>query len=384
MRYNSLRIASYVIFTFVLFFANSTNGQVTGLSVNHAGLAFSMTSGDTIFWSYDIPSGTTTTGEIWLDVNTNGTIEPGTDVFVVSFTQTDGDTNGNGGPPDFDRTVDGHVSFYQRIGFFAGHYIMKFTNNGGSQNAVGTISPLASPAHTLSGTVTPPPAKSAKNLILQLERKNFNQEQIFWTGITDTAGLYTISLNADTAGPWNLRFFNNPFPGAVQTPADTEFYIVGNPSGLDFAFTAPAAQVTGYLMDENNHPIPSQGVGLSRNDYSIRHDGQTDISGFFNIGLLASELNGQTWSLQADCNCPNGTNTSQLLNNINLPVINIGDSLFRILVVYSVNSQITGQVTLNGSPVNFPVYVNAYSDSGQARSEVDTATGNFILYDEYY
>src|ERR1051326_6861072 len=64
--------------------------QVTNLTVDHVGSNFSMVSGDTIQWSYNIPTpGGTVSGEIWYDVNSNGTIEPGTDVNKFTFTQSE-------------------------------------------------------------------------------------------------------------------------------------------------------------------------------------------------------------------------------------------------------------------------------------------------------
>jgi hypothetical protein len=379
MRKNSIRFAGFLIFAFVFSLTSYTNGQVTNLSFDHSGLVFTMTSGDTVYWAYDVPVGATANVEFWLDVNNNGVIDPGTDLNIFTFTQTDGDTSGNGGPPDLDRTANGHVVFYQRVGFFAGNYLLKFSQNGIGMTAQGTVLALPSPVHTLSGTVTPPPGKSAKNIILQLERKDNTLEQIFWTGLTDSSGNYAIKMNGDSAGNWQLHLANNPFPADVVVPSDTVITITGNPSGLNFIILGPAAQVTGYLKDDNNQPIPSQSVNLSRYDHAVQHEGQTDATGFFQIGVLSSELNGQTWNLQSECNCNNGITTGQLITRIDLPVINVNDSLFRILVVYSSNSQITGRVTIDGLPPSFPIQVMATSDTAFASCQVDSATGNFTL-----
>ncbi len=369
----------FLMFAFGLLFVLTANAQVTNLSINHSGTTFSMVSGDTVSWQYDVPTGSATTADFWLDVNQNGAIDPGTDIFILSFVQTDGDTLGNGGPPDMDRTANGHVVFGQRVGFFGGHYILRFTNNSSSMVATGTVAPLPSPAHTVSGTVTPPPSRNVKNLVLQLERKNDTAEPIFWTALTDSLGLFTFKLNADTAGPWNVRFFSNPFPGSVQTPADTQIYISGDPAGINFSFAAPAAQVTGNLKDENNQALPYRDVSLYRNDYGLHLVVQTDGSGFFRFGIPAGQLNGQAWTVGPYCDCPNGTNTTQLFSYVPLPVMNDGDSLYRVLVLYKANSEITGQVTINGVPPNYPVFVNAYSDTAQARSMIDTTDGNFVL-----
>src|ERR1017187_342072 len=81
-------------------FVQST-AQISNLTVNGSSSAFTMTSGDTVHWQYNVsPVGATAVIEIWLDVNGNGLIDPATDVLWQAFTQTDGDTNGNNGPPD--------------------------------------------------------------------------------------------------------------------------------------------------------------------------------------------------------------------------------------------------------------------------------------------
>src|ERR1700690_2710879 len=99
------------------------SAQVTNLTVDHVSSAFTMASGDTVQWSYDIPTpGGSATGEIWYDVNGNGIIEPGIDVAKFLFYQTDGDTNGNAGPPDMDGLANGHLVYHQRTGVAPGHY----------------------------------------------------------------------------------------------------------------------------------------------------------------------------------------------------------------------------------------------------------------------
>ncbi len=369
------------LFVLVLCIASPAAAQVTNLSFNNSGTIFSMVSGDTIKWTYDLPTGSTATAEFWYDVNGNNLIDPATDVNIFTFTQTDGDTNGNGGPPDLDRTANGHIIFYQRVGLPAGKYICKFTENGTGMSAFGTITALPSPAHMISGTVTPPAGKSAKYVLLQMERKSY--EPVFWSALTDSLGQYTIYMNADTAGnPWRLRVQNTPYPGAVVAPSEINVNVVGNPANNNFVFTAPAAQVTGKVVDDNGSAVVGMGVMVSRSDYSVQHEVQSDNAGKFDIGILAGELNGQTWQLQTTCNCPYGQSGSQMIGQFSLPVINNGDSLYHVLTVYNANSTITGQVRINGSPATgFPIQLTANStDTAMAWATTDTLTGNFTFY----
>src|SRR5258708_37860576 len=91
------------------------SAQVTNLKVRGVSSNFTMTSGDTIMWEYNIPTaGGTVFGEIWYDVNGNGNIEPGTDVAKFLFNQTDGNMNANGGRPYLDGAAGGQPPFSQR------------------------------------------------------------------------------------------------------------------------------------------------------------------------------------------------------------------------------------------------------------------------------
>src|SRR6267154_2263796 len=107
MKYLLLTISLIILSIVTPAYSQVTNLVVSG---TNAPARFSFVSGNSISWSYTIPTGTTTVIEIRLDVNGNGTIEPGTDKVFTTFAQTDGDTAGNG-PPDMDGLVNGAVSF---------------------------------------------------------------------------------------------------------------------------------------------------------------------------------------------------------------------------------------------------------------------------------
>ncbi len=369
-----------ILVAVMLCIVSTAGAQVTNLNFDNVGTTFTMTSGDTIRWEYNLPAGSTALCEIWLDVNNNHVIDPATDVNMFTFTQTDGDTSGNGGPPDLDGTVNGHIIFYQRIGLPAGHYILRFTENSIGMSGFGTVQALPSPAHTISGTVTPPAGKSPKNALLQMERKSY--EPVFWCALTDSLGNYAIEMNSDTAGnPWRLRVQNNPFPGAVVSPSEINVTVIGNPGNNNFVFTAPAAQVAGEIITDNGTAMPGAQAVVMRADYNVQNQAQADVFGKFDIGLLAGDLNGQTWRLQSVCNCPNGLTGSELIAQVNLPVINNGDSLYRVLTVYTANSQISGHVRINGVPATgYTINVIASStDTAMASAMTDTATGNFTI-----
>lgn len=354
-------------------------GQVTNLVVNGSSTNFIMVSGDTIKWEYNIPIGAKTVGEVWYDVNGNGTVEPGTDVARFIFAQTDGDTSNMGGPPDLDRSANGHIIFYARAGIAPGKYVVRFTQNSVSQSVAGTATPLLSPAHTISGTVTPPAGKSAQYINVSIERES-GGEPDFWDAYTDAGGNYSIQMNADTAGnPWRVRIENNPYPPSVVSPEEIPLVIAGNHSGNNFGFLQAAAQVAGTLRDDGGNPLADGGAHVIRNDNNAFRGVRTNLSGFFQIGILPNELTGQTWILQGDVQ-NFGFTLDELTPRISLPVIMPNDSLYRNLTVYKVNSSIQGQIRINSVPANFPIEIVALNaDTAFANAFSDGATGNFSV-----
>ena len=355
-----------------------TDAQVTNLTVNGSGTSFTMISGDNIGWEYNIPIGGTALCEIWIDVDQNGSIDQGVDRLYMSFTQTDGDTVGGNGPPDMDGMANGHVLFSQSVGIAPATFVMRFAHNNVGMTIPGTMLPLTSPAHTLSGHVTPPPGRSAQYILLEAQRdQNYSPE--FWHAITDSSGNYAIQMNADTAGnPWRVTVVENPYPPSIISPAETSITITGNHSGINFEMLQAAAQVTGYVKDENDNPMSDIDVQLRRNDGLVWHDFRTNVSGFYQVGVLSGELLDQTWRLQTGNMGP--FNTTTLTGQRTLPIIYSGDSLSRQIVVYNVNAQIQGQVRVNGGVPGFPITIVAMNaDTAQSVVSADGGTGNFTV-----
>src|SRR5207247_9087738 len=141
---------------------------------------------------------------------------------------------------------------------------------------------------------TPPPGKSARNIIVEVHRSERFGNLNSWEDYTDSGGHYTISMSADTAGnPWNIRFSDhyNPYPPNIVTPDQISLTISApSYSNLDFSFVVAAAQVAGSLRDDNGNPAGNLGVQLRRNDGSVQYQGRSTGSGFFQLGLGAGDL----------------------------------------------------------------------------------------------
>ncbi|MDR3627995.1 MAG: T9SS type A sorting domain-containing protein [Ignavibacteriaceae bacterium] len=362
-------IRAIFILAFLFIFHANLHGQVTNLTVNGSSTNFTMTSGDQIDWTYNVPAGVTTLIQIWYDVNGNGTIDDG-DVIYQSIEQTDGDTQGSNGPPDMNSTA-GTVSISQPVGLAPGKYILKFTQNSQSVLVTGTVNKLASPAHTISGTVTPISGKSAANIFVEVKRDNYSPN--FWDAVTDANGNYSIEMTSDTAGnPWRVALLYNPFPPNIVTPEEDSVTISGNLSGINFSFITVAAQVTGIVLDESGNAALNTYVSLyntnSSNSTQILYTTSLDVNGAFQLGLLAGQLNsGYTWMLQATTNNYSDTTKDLLTPIAEIPSISSSDSIYKKLVFYSVNSYISGKVTIDGSAPGFTIKLAAANqDSAQS------------------
>jgi hypothetical protein len=337
-----------------------------------------MVSGDQIQWEYNLPVGGTALCEFWYDVNGNGIVEPGTDRMFASFFQIDGGVTENG-PPDLDGLANGHIIFHQPVGIAPGKYVLRFSNNGTGQQIAGTVLHLASPAHLISGRVTTPFGKSPQYIFVELHRKNSGSPE-FWDAVTDVNGDFTIEMNADTAGnPWRLNMLANPYPPSVLSPDQLSVTVTGNHTGFNLSLLQAAAQVAGFVKDENNNPVPYAGVNINNGNSGTYRYVDADASGFFQLGLLTSELWATDWGLQMETQ--NGSITTTTLQaRRQLSTIHASDSLYRVLTVYSVNSQITGTVRVNGNPPGFPVQLIGWNaDTAQATVYADASTGNFTM-----
>ena len=365
-------------FLFLLLFVSPAASQVTNLVVNGSSTNFSMTSGDIITWSFDLPAGATAIGTVWADVNVNHVIDPGTDRVLLSFTQTDGDTLGNNGPPDTDGTVDGscHLSF--PLGFAPENYVFEVTHNGSGESVWGVILPLASPAFSVSGTVHGPPTADLSYIVIEANTET--NDGPFWHGLTDSLGNYTIEL-ADTAGnPWGIRMNNVPATYIVARQ-DTPVTIDGHITGIDFWLGQAAAQVVGQIRDEFSNPLPNAPVYVSRNSTSggnSYYGVDADVTGRFWIGIPLAELNGGSWSLHQ----PYGDAgiTTHMLGRAELGVISDGDSIVHDLVAYTVNASIDGFLQIDGTPPGFEIRIFASNaDSGESFTMTDPSTGAFSI-----
>ena len=360
-------------------FSTKTSGQISNLLVDGSSTQFTMASGDVISWSYNLAVGDTALLEIWLDLNSNNVIDPGTDVLWQSFYQIDGG-QGQNGPPDIDGVANGEISFAQSVGLAPGNYVMSFSNNGSTVTVPGTVTPLDSPVFTITGNITVPQGKSAQYLIVSLESQS-EQGGSFWDAITDADGNYSIKMNADTSGnPWKLKIDNaQSLSSEVQNPdkifLTLDMSVATTYSGNDFTFTESAAEINGTVKDEEGNLLIGADVYISSNDGGSSRDVQTDNTGTFHIGFLSDELPASNIELGAGYSEDN----SIISASTSIQTINSGDNLTRNLTIYHTNSTISGTVTLDGNSPNMNLEMIAIvADTGYVRTYTDY-DGNYTF-----
>ncbi len=366
------------LFTLLALYAFDAYGQVTNLLVNNQATSFTMTSGDTLSWSYDLPApGDTTLVEVWIDEDNSGTINSG-DIMWNYFIQIDGDTVGHNGPPDMDGMADGHVSFKQPVGLAPAHYILSYENHQMTKTVSATVTALASPTFTISGNVSDA-SGGVQNAVVNLGAE-YNGN--FWTAITDASGNFTIQMNADTTGnPWRLKVDNITSLGSDIISPDRysmtlDKSVATSYPNNDFTITMASASITGTLLGDNGMPMIDSDVYINSMNGSLNRNTVTDTSGVFKIGLLSSELPLSNLNLGAGDN----RDTSIVTAQYTFGSVQSGDNLNHDLRIYNTNSTISGRVTINGNAPGFMIDVYAQSaDTGFSQTQTDN-NGNYLVH----
>jgi hypothetical protein len=343
-----------------------------------------MASGGQFSWSYNVPNaGDSTLVEIWIDTDHNGVLTSN-DVLWTYFIQVDGDARGQNGPPDGDGVANKYVSMQQNLGLAPASYIMVFKNHNSYKSIAGTITALASPTYTISGTVTVPTGMNKANIMLSLENMGSNQGSTFWDALTDASGNFSIKMNSDTSGnPWRLRTNNDIiFGSAIVNPqADTLFITPGTTTyaNNNFTVTATSALITGTLRNENGTPFVSWGVQANSTTNSFFRYVQTDTAGVFKIGLLASELPQSNIFVGSGTSNDN-SDTNFVTGIFEVSSINSGDTKSHDIIIYKTNSTISGRVTLNGNAPNYNMQIYCInSDTGFVTTYTDI-NGYYIAH----
>ncbi|MFI5252564.1 MAG: T9SS type A sorting domain-containing protein [Bacteroidota bacterium] len=236
-----------LVFLIVCFIFTTANAQITNLTVIGMTANFTAASGDSFYWSYNLPIGGWASVQVWYDVDGNGTIDPDTDFIYANFVQTDGVPN-QYVPGDMDGAVNGHIGYGEKLGLAPGSYIISISNGGGSAQIAGTITQVNNVAHQISGHVLVPAGYKPEWIIIEVWIGRNNKYK-FWDALTDALGNYTIMMNADTAwNPWTIGI-NSNYPLSLTPSPDTSLVISDPSYTVNFSLI-----VTGIAADRGNMP----------------------------------------------------------------------------------------------------------------------------------
>jgi hypothetical protein len=373
-----------LLFSFFLVLSVTSFPQVSNLLVNGQTSNPTMASGDQLGWSYDVPvAGDTTLIVIWVDADQNGILNPSVDVVWTFFNQIDGDPNGQGGPPDMDGLANGHVSFQQNLGLAPAHYIMTFENHNNTKSIATTVTNLASPTFTISGTVTVPSGVSKANIMLTLENTSNNGPKVMWNALTDANGNFSIKMNSDTSGnPHSISTNNNTiFGSAIVTPQGYSIVLTPGTSsytGNNFTVTASSASINGTVRDEFGKPVITE-VQANNSIGNFSRRIPTDQNGVFHVGLLSSELPMSNVFVGSSLTS-NQNDTNYVTGFFGVDLINSGDAVSHDITIFKTNSTISGRVTFEGNSPNMNLQLICMNtDTGFVFAYTDI-NGNYIAH----
>jgi hypothetical protein len=262
-------------------------GMNAGISIKVKGLIHgaSAIQGDTLQWTITgISSGATVTNQLWIDLDSNGVINPSTDLLFVSFSETDGIAgSGKGGPSDGDGIANGVINtVLTGMSFPAGHYIFKTGTGADTASATFTITAMASPTYSISGKVTKS-GSGVQNIVVSAETKS---GQYF--GSTDGTGNYTVVTNLASGSvvkvkvPTTADGFNSSIGGYVPSPSDT-VTLTANVTGVNFVLTA-GKFITGTVTNSDGNPVANLYVSAEYSNGSSS-DGSTDATGKYVLAV---------------------------------------------------------------------------------------------------
>ncbi len=330
-----------------------------------------MTQGDTMAWECDCVAGDTMTGELWLDLNANHTIDAGDKLWIMGkFKLIDGDTDWDQGPADSSAVPDG--IFYCDIGneidmaFPPINYVFKVTNDIDGSTAENwlLINPHPSPPTTVSGTVSIEGVSAPDSLLNALWVCTNMDKEPWWSAITDSYGVYT--LNLPDTGTWHIEVADN-IPPYIR-PEDTELHVTGPVTGINFEYKLPDAFVYGTVKDDRDSLLPF-GVYVWYDNKTTGEDGhQQTTDGAFSLGMNAGEIR-------------LGVHSEELFPDyLESPhhefTIGVGDSEEVNFTCYRTDTSIYGLVTENGGTPSKSYRFTAQNDSfGYTNTYSDSATG---------
>jgi len=322
----------------------TVDGQVSGASLSQS---------DTLNWIITgLSSGATVTNQLWIDLDSNGIVDPASDVFFVSFSQTDGVSGGDGAPSDIDGIANGTITtILPGLSFPVGHYILKSTTGTDSASATFIITAMISPTYSISGSVSEPTGP-VQNIVVRAQTFSENKSEYY--GLTDATGIYTIATNLAFGTVVKVAVptgdFNSSINGYVATPSEDTLTLTTNFTGIDFVLTAGKI-ITGYVNDTTGNPLVNINVSIYPPNGGTNYNGTTDAAGKYIVavptGLYIVQFGNQDQTNGYVLTFYNQRYVQWLCDTIH--IISSTDTLKDINAVLRKGGVITGTVTNAGS-----------------------------------
>lgn len=231
--------------------------QPLSLTINGLPEGAVITSGEAIGWSVTVPTGTAIMGEIWVDVNQNGIVDPATDRATFIFEMQDGQP-GYDVPGDSDEMANGTITFAPfSAGLAPAHWLMVVRNDGSSDTASFVVQPLTSPVASIVGQVSAPVGVDRSFILVEADPEMSNGGMgVFWHALTDVNGNFTIQMGGSpgTLNPWRVRVGEQDLGRLIPLRRDTVVNVGPTPPVVNFEMVIGTI-LTGIVRDQAMQPL---------------------------------------------------------------------------------------------------------------------------------
>jgi hypothetical protein len=218
-----------------------------------------MTQGDMVGWGANCTVGATLHWQIWADVDLDGQIDIDGDRLIFEFDVADGETSGDGPPPDNNPVPDGwYITNEMMLGMAPADYLLSvFEPDSHTGAMIGiTCNAMADPPNMIRGLVsveghTAPDPEFLGNRWIECSPEGGNFQ--LWAGLTDENGQYEVNIGEDGTG---LEFrVDPPEIAGFAGPGETMVTVSGIVDDIDFYYSAPADSLFGYIRNEYGNLI---------------------------------------------------------------------------------------------------------------------------------
>lgn len=271
-------------FVFFLFLAKPNSYASITITVNGQTNGASVVQGAPFSWNISgLTNGALVYNELWVDVNSNGVIDAGTDFLFVGFSQRDGDP-GADGPGDDDAIANGAITTTITGMYFpVSYYIFKVTSGAETATSSYQETAMSGSTYSVSGRVTQG-GVGKSNVAVAVKTQNNGEFYAF----TSATGYYTVNTNlvAGTSIKVSVPFegFNSQLTGLIVSPNEMQFNLSGNLFNVNFTLRTGKV-VTGTVTDTLSNPIADMEVLIFPNGGGNGYNGRTDSSGRYYINV---------------------------------------------------------------------------------------------------